>query len=295
MNPIRDYYDRLPGSVRTKIRALIPDPILRKHAFQNTDVFLISYPKCGRTWLRLMIGRAIQLHYNLPETEDNLLINWSRSPSFDIPKIRVVHDNRPMLRSPSELEKSKAHYRKKKVIFLVRDPRDVIVSSYFEMKNRAHLFGKNPYEKRSGEFDGDLYDFIHREHGGFETILRYYNIWAENRDQPLGFLLVRYEDMIHSPLKELQRVFAFLELTSISVQTLEKAVTFASFENMRKMESEGKFQSAILKPADKTDANSYKTRKGRMGGYHDYLSQEEIDYLNQRITDALSPIFGYDA
>ena len=46
------------------------------------------------------------------------------------------------------------------MIFLVRDPRDVIVSSYFEMKNRGQLFGDNPYESRKAVFEGSLPEFI---------------------------------------------------------------------------------------------------------------------------------------
>jgi len=91
-----------------------------------------------------MIGKTIQLRYNLPETEEILFLNWKQRPSSEVPLIRVVHDNRPMLRRTSELEESKAHYRSKRVLFLVRDPRDVIVSSYFEMKNRSRIFGDNP-------------------------------------------------------------------------------------------------------------------------------------------------------
>jgi hypothetical protein len=170
-----------------------------------------------------------------------------------------------------------------------------VVSSYFEMKNRAHLFGENPYEERKAEFDGSLPEFIHREQGGFRTIIRFYNIWAENRDQPQGFLSVRYEDIIANPRAELRRVINFLELPWITEETLAEAVEFASFENMRKMESEGKFQGGILRPADKTDPNSFKTRRGRIKGYLDYLPQEEIDYMNQQIREELSPFFGYAA
>lgn len=293
MSLIRSIYDRLPASIRKNIRALLPDSVLRGYAFRKTDAFLISYPKCGRTWLRLLIGKAIQLHYSLAETEENLFLNWKYSPAEQIPMIRVVHDNRPMLRKPAELETSKAQYQDKLVVFLVRDPRDVIVSSFFEMKNRARLFGENPYEKRSAAFNGSLPEFIHREVGGFDTIIHYFNIWAENRNQPKGFLLVRYEDLIQDPPGQVRKVLDFLNLMDISEQNIAGAVEFASFENMRKMEAEGKFQSGILKPADRSDTNSYKTRKGRVGGYLEHLEQEEIDFLNRRIGEKLSPFFGY--
>jgi len=104
---------------------------------------------------------------------------------------------------------------------------------------------------------------------------------------------VRYEDIISDPISELDRVITFLELPGVKERTLTEAVEFASFKNMRKMEIEGIFQNGILNPADKADTDSYKTRKGRIGGYLDYLDQEEIDYLNKRIGEDLSPFFGY--
>lgn len=293
MNPIRSLYGSLPASFRSGLRSIMPDRLLRWYSHRNTDVYLISYPKCGRTWLRLMIGRAICRHFDLPETEELLLLRSNRRFHPQVPRLMVIHDNRPMLRTPDELETSKARYRTKKVIFLARDPRDVIVSSYFEMKNRGHLFGQNPYEKHSALFDGSLPEFIQQPRGGFDTLLTYYNIWAQNRRLPQGFLLVRYEDMKANPGAELRRVLDFLGLQAFSQETIDEAVEYASFENMRKMEIEGRFRSGILRPADQADQESYKTRKGRTQGFVDHLSPAEVESLNQKMNQKLDSYFGY--
>jgi hypothetical protein len=293
MNPARVLYDYLPADVRSVFRSLLPKRLLRWYAHRNTDVYLISYPKCGRTWLRLMIGRAIGRHFSLPEEEELLFLRWKRRPLPGLPRITVVHEDRPMLKTPDELETNKAKYRHKRVIFLVRDPRDVIVSSYFEMKKRGHIFGDNPYETRQSYYDGSLSEFIDKPIGGFDTLLRYYNIWANNRDIPEGFLLVRYEDLKINPTHELRRVLDFLGLQAIDDDTIAEAVEFASFDNMRKMESEGKFTSGMLNPADKKDRDSYKTRKGKMSGYVDYLSASEIQALNNKMEKELSQIYRY--
>lgn len=295
MNPLKNLYNQLPSRFRGSFRRLIPASFLRRYAHRNTDVYLISYPKCGRTWLRLMVGKAIALHYGLPETEDLLFIHWKSRPHPSVPHITVIHEDRPMLKTPAELETSKSRFRDKLVIFLARDPRDVIVSSYFEMKNRGQLFGDNPYEDRKPVFSGSLQEFITREQGGFSTILRYYNIWAENREVPRGFLLIRYEDLKIYPLGQLRKFVDFIGLTAISDQNLSEAVEFASFENMRKMESEAIFTSGMLRPANADDRESYKTRKGKVRGYLEYLNDEEIRYLDRQIQDNLSPFFGYTA
>jgi hypothetical protein len=293
MNPVRVLYDKLPAKTRSTLRSLLPDALLRWYAHKKTDVYLISYPKCGRTWLRLMIGRAISCHYALPEDEDILFLRWKDRVHSKVPHITVVHDNRPMLKAPDELEKSKARYRDKKVILLVRDPRDVIVSSYFEMSKRGHVFGDNPHETRKAIFKGSLAEFISNRRGGFDTILAYYNTWAENRAIPKDFLLVRYEDMKINANHELRRVVDFLGLGEISNTEIAEAVEFASFENMQKMEAGGKFEAGMLKPADKSDRESYKTRRGETKGYVNYLSENEIQLLNQKIQNNLSDFYGY--
>jgi hypothetical protein len=59
------------------------------------------------------------------------------------------------------------------------------------------------------------------------------------------------------------------------------------------MEKDGNFQSGVLKPAERSDEDSYKTRKGRVGGYTDYLTDDEIRRLNEKMQDDLSAFFGY--
>lgn len=293
MHPIRHLYDTLPAQTRSLFRSMVPDAFLRWYAHRNTDVYLISYPKCGRTWLRLMMGRAIVRHFSLPENEENLFIRWKKRVHSAVPHITIIHDDRPMLKAPEELEKSKARYKDKQVIFLARDPRDVIVSSYFEMSKRGRLFGDNPYESRQAVFEGSLPEFIHNRTGGFDTLIAYYNIWASNRTVPKDFLLVRYEDMKADPSRELRRVLDYLGLQEINEAEIAEAVEFASFENMRKMEAEGKFQSSVIRPADKADEASYKTRKGETRGYVKYLDENEQAYLNQKIQNELAEYYGY--
>ncbi len=293
MKSIRTVYDQLPATTRSKLRSLLPAQVLRWYAHRNTDAYLLSYPKCGRTWLRLMLGRAISCHFALPEDEDTLFLRDARKLPSGVPRITVVHDDRPMLKAPHELEENKSRYRNKKVIFLVRDPRDVIVSSYFEMSKRGHMFGDNPYESRQAVFEGSLSEFINGSIGGFDTILKYYNIWAQSRHLPKGFLLVRYEDMRTDAHGQLRRVLDFLGLAAVEQSTISEAVQYASFDNMRKMEAESRFQTGILNPADEADRDSYKTRKGKIHGFFDHLSQDEIILLNKKMQEQLSDFFGY--
>jgi hypothetical protein len=45
---------------------------------------------------------------------------------------------------------------------------------------------------------------------------------------------------------------------------------------------------------DKSNPNSYKVRKAKVGGYRDYFDDRQIQTLNQLVADRLDSIFGYE-
>jgi hypothetical protein len=245
----------------------------------KADVCLVSYPKCGRTWLRLMIGKALQLHFDLPES--NLLDLYQLADIHSgIPKILVTHDDDPD-KEPERLFTSKLLYKDVKVIFLVRDPRDVVVSRYFQVT------------KRRQTYDGSLQDFLYKAGGSLDTIIRFHEIWAANHHVPQAFLMVRYEDMSANPAHELRRVLNFIGLEQISDEIVDQVVAYCAFENMRKLEAERRFNTEKLQPISEDDENSYKTRKGKIGGYTEYFNEQEIKFLNQRLRESALNFYGY--
>jgi len=215
-----------------------------------------------------MVGRALELHYGLGEGNALKLTQLTKINPI-IPKIQVIHDDEPQVKRPDELITKKNGYKWGKVIFLVRDPRDVIVSLYFQEK------------KRLKEEVGTLEEFIFRERGGIETIVEYYNIWLNNRDIPKDFLLVSYEGLHKNPTYELSRVLEFIGIEEVSNEVVQQAVEYSSFDNMRKMEEQDKFKSDKLRPGDPRDPESFKTRKGRVGGYREYLGEKEQERLKR--------------
>ena len=84
----------------------------------------------------------------------------------------------------------------------------------------------------------------------------------------------------------------FIGLEDVSKEEIENAFEFSSFSNMRQMEKENKFNVKRLRPGEENNVDSYKVRRGIVGGYKDYLSEEEIDRLNQKMR-LLSKNYGY--
>jgi len=62
---------------------------------------------------------------------------------------------------------------------------------------------------------------------------------------------------------------------------------------MKKMEAAGAFDSKILQPGDVRDPESFKVRRGKVGGYREYLLSDDQAYAADALTK-LDPRFGYD-
>jgi hypothetical protein len=244
----------------------------------RTEVYLLSYPKCGRTWLRLLIGKALVDDLGLADANPMELSSLHRFSPL-IPRIRVTHDDNPQLKRPDEIERDKRRYAGKTVIFLIRNPRDVVISYYFQCSRRRDRFSGTPSE------------FLRHPVGSLDTILAFYNVWAENLTAAGRFVLVRYEDLHLEPAGQLEHVLSCLGRTPPR-PAVERAVEFASFDNMRALERTNALQSARLHAADSGDPESFKTRKGKVGGYRDYLSAEDLEYMDRRIAARLSPFYG---
>jgi len=68
----------------------------------------------------------------------------------------------------------------------------------------------------------------------------------------------------------------------LSQTLIEETVQRNSFERMQRRERDGSYlrYKNRLKPGDPRDINSYKVRRGKVGGYQDELSDSDIEYCN---------------
>lgn len=244
---------------------------------RRTEVYFLSYPKAGRTWLRLLVGKALVDELALDGASPMELSDLHRH-SPQVPRMRVTHDDDPQMKRPDEVERDKSRYAGKSVVFLVRNPRDVVISYYFQASKRRDRFAGSPSE------------FLRHPVGSLDTILTYYNVWADSRAVPGRFCLVRYEDLHRDAAGQLERVLATLGRAPRR-EVIEGAVEYARFDNMRALEKKNAFGSARLRPGDQADPESWKTRKGKVGGYREYLTAEDIDWMNARIRERLSPTY----
>jgi len=254
------------------------------HNITEADALIISYPKCGRTWLRLQLAKALIESFRLDVT-DTVTLEIERFPEFDrsIPRIEFSHDDYPHWKLTQYVVTDKAAYRDKKVILLLRDPRDVIVSYYFQYTKRGDKNRANDVN-----FAGSVDDFAFHKIGGLPNIVRFYNAWCAAAETMPDVILVRYENMHSSPLDTLRTITGHIGLSNIGDAHLQTAVDYCEFEKMRRYEETNKFKNARLYNDQSSDPEALKTRKGVIGGYREYLSDESVRRINAYLADNLS-------
>ena len=257
---------------------------------ERCDWVLMSWGKSGRTWLRVMLSRAYQLKGGLPSDE---LLDFDNFRDRDaaLPAVFFTHNN--YLRNYTGNWESKAHFQGKRIVLLVRDPRDVAVSQFFQWKFRMRPNKKfiNDYPPHGADID--VWDFVQDADAGVPRIVDYFNGWARAMPELGDVLVIRYEDMRADPAKVLRQIFDFTG-TGISDAQITEAVEFAAYENMKKMEQERHFKGsgARVKPGDKDNPQSFKVRKAKVGGFRDYFTDEQCAQLEAMVAE-LDPQFGY--
>ncbi len=260
---------RLFDRARQKLRPRF-ESAAQKHLRERrgAEYLLISLTNCGRTWLRIILGQAIALHYDLAKINIHDLFRLSEADPR-LPAIKPMHE---------KYDQFGHGYASQKIILLVRDPRDALVSRYHQHKSKLGFDSLEHYVEESAE----LGDYI-----------QFYNDW-QTHQAAADLLVVRYEDMKTDTLNEISRVFAFLDLP-ITPDEMEEAIAHASFQNMRKMELKGGKQVGIgvMAARDINNPDSFKVRKGTVGGYRSELPTELIAAMDEMVKTALDPVYGY--
>jgi hypothetical protein len=244
--------------------------IRERRELRPARVAIVSFPKSGRTWLRLLIGKALCDHYGLPESQ--ILDTFALSRAAGILPTVFSHDGTSNTegRHLRRLSRDKRGFRGKQVLLLCRDPRDTVISCFYEATRRKQVYS------------GTLSEFLRDPHYGIEKIVVFYELWQAARDVPDALLVVSYEEMHADPGKVLRETLAFMGAGDVPERVVADAVEYGRFDNMRRLEQAGGLgEGSRLRAADAADASSYKTRKGKVGGFAETLCEADLAYAKR--------------
>ena len=249
---------------------VIPRNFCRKgRRYAEADAFLVSIPKSGRTWLRFLIRHYLCARAGIP---------FSIDPAGDepgsVPRLACSHDLWEHLTAPRLVDRMLGKYllpprprRSQKVILAIRDLRDVMVSLHIQLTKRGFRSG--------AAFEGGIDEMIRDPRFGANRTVDIINYWLDEwRDSGRG-LIWSYEESRKDPRSSLIDVLEFLGCGPIDEELLEISLEFADFDNMKAMEADNRFDRKMLRPGDPSDPESFKVRRGVVGGFVDYMSDAD--------------------
>ena len=194
-------------------------PIGRAFTRFPDDVMIISYPRSGNTWLRFLLGylRAGEgvTFATLEEVVPDIYLNSDRALRA-VPRPRILKSHEPF--DPTY----------PRVIYLIRDPRDVAISYYHYLVKTRDLDESHPISDFIDSFiAGSLQGY-----GSWENHVR---SWTTRRQTETDFFQIRYEDLLADPFEGLRAMAKFVPLPDDGAR-IRGAVASAEVSVMQRLE-----------------------------------------------------------
>ncbi|PRQ20915.1 putative flavonol 3-sulfotransferase [Rosa chinensis] len=258
---------------------------------QDTDILLATTPKSGTTWLKAILFALVnRVHYHPdPQNQDHpLLTNNSHAlvPSFEsnlyfkkqIPDLtsyappRLFSAHLPLESLPQSVKESAC-----KVVYLCRNPKDIIVSLWhYTNRLRHRSMGTNSLEEVFQYFCRGVSPF-----GPFWDHVSGY--WKGSLERPETVFFIKYEEMKEQPGLHLRRLAEFLGCPFSPEEeaqgVVDNILRLCSFENLSNLDvnKTGKLSKTGVE-------HSAFFRRGEAGDWRNCLTAEMVEQLD-RITE----------
>ncbi|NJK80072.1 MAG: sulfotransferase domain-containing protein [Chloroflexaceae bacterium] len=214
-----------------------------------TDRYIVAHPRSGSTWLRTILSNIV-----FPDQPSNPDVYNAYMPSVtlrSVPTLRKLPAPRLMVSHTNYLAGLPC------VVYIVRDGRDAIVSSFHYWITR-----------RQRDTVRDFGEFLQRYLLGSYGPLWHADVhgWLTAGKAELGerLLVMRFEDMKARPIEMVSQIATFLQIAHTAEQ-VQMAVQGASIETMRQVEQR-------RQEYDPNQADTSFYRGGKTGQWRDYFS-----------------------
>lgn len=224
---------------------------------RSDDIYLVSFPRSGNTWLSFLIANVINEYLNLKMSVNFFNIHFF-VPDIHISKdVPVNLEFSPFRRIIKSHATTTKHY--KHIIFLTRNPQDVMISYFYFLRDL-------------GEYDKDISSFIRDTRYGIQAWVNHTQGWLEQTSPAQRIHMFSYEDFKENTEKELRRLFNLLGY-NLEEEIIKKALEKSNLENMKRLEKET-ISLSIKKHKFKF------VRKGTTSNRYE-LSEKDKDFIKQ--------------
>ena len=208
------------------------DEIREKFKLREDDIFVVTYPKSGTTWLQSILKEMLYAGEAEPFSKMTLAerLPWTDNPNslvldaieqWPSPRAFKCHHS-----TPEEMDDLFFKgVRNAKIIYVLRDPRDVSVSLYHHLKKT----GISTFLSTAS------FDEFHQKLVRDDTVVLYglwenhLENWLSKRDE-YSMLVLKYEDLIEDSAREIGKVAKFigLDLPAERISAIAEKTSFSS-------------------------------------------------------------------
>lgn len=235
-------------------------------------VFL-SHPKSGRTWVRFMLDLYLMKKYGR-----------SMQHVFEIEKDPFVHrrhrikythftDQLPYYDMGNFKERATL-VPKSHAVLLARNIYATLASGYCHVRYRIGQV-ITPGEYLRGTKFGAL------------KIITFYNLWLQLRKEFLSARVFSYEALKTDTEGVLRQILQAVGIKPVDEALLSGVVEESSFRRMQELSLSEAYKDTVLGPGDSKNQNSWKVREGKVDGFREIFSAEDLEYIRGLIDDLL--------
>lgn len=249
---------------------------IRSFGLKSNQYYIVSYPKSGNTWIRLILSNILSVERNkkiflneikdfVPDAHSYTQLDAAGKPEslFSNLKFQFVKSHEPYSK----------FFEGKNVIYIVRDGRDIINSYYHYMNARSEKQVKiQDLITKSDELE-------------FGSWSMHINSWYKGKHGK--YLLLRYEDLLQDTENEIKRLLNFINF-EVSEQHIKSAINNSRFENLTSLE---KTKGVVYKNKLK-DKSSKFFRKGISGDWENTFTKEDLKHFKSINSQAMK-LCGY--
>lgn len=241
----------------------------------NNIIFHASVQKSGSQWLKAV--------FNDPEIRQ--LTNLTTYPQhrYEWNEFKGRFPNKSFVpglyisyQLYEEIEKPDRYF----TLYILRDPRDLVVSWYYSMKYSHGLMGKVHKHRANlnelNEDDGITYCIDH-----FHLKLSFMKDWVLNCNDP-NVVFLKFEDLVKNPSEILYKVF-MENGYDIEKEKLSTILANYTKDAMRSKE-------LAVKGQKDSDKSHYRKNSSK---WQDVFSDNHIEYFN-KVNGDIVKILGYD-
>lgn len=249
--------------IRRRAR-LMRQYMLGMKGLRSDDVLLASYPRSGSTWLRFILFHYIGLvedggwDADFHKLDDKM-VALGRS---DLRK-PWPHDALPRFVKTHQPYRMLLFARVERALYLVRDPRDVMVSYFHYLRHRT----EEP-------FKGTLSELVRDKSYGIDRWSDHVLSWQTEYDA-----LLRYEALATDPVGAVAQALHSIHVTPDRAR-LAEAVERASANKVRRAQSE-----RGISGERRFGPKFVFARSGEVGQWRGSMEEADARYIEERMRD----------